>query len=103
MPFGRTGRNNFKGEQLGPVFPPVRAVSRALSLIEQHAISALIVMASGSAANERIQLSQITGAVVSQPFTIPRTVRSLIVSPRVPAEILNPALPGLAVYKVFWP
>lgn len=85
------------------VFPPVRAVSRALSLIEQHAISALIVMPSGSAANERIQLSQLSGAVVSEPFTIPRTVHSLIASPRVPAETLNPALLGLAVYKVSWP
>jgi hypothetical protein len=42
------------------VFPPVRAVSRTLSLIEQHAISALVVMPGGSAreyTNEPVERS----------------------------------------------
>lgn len=92
----------FVGEHTAWVFPPLRAVSQALSLIELHRIQALVVMPSSTAANEYIQLQQLTRASISGPFTIPRAVQSLHASSRVPAGTLNPALIGLAVFRVSW-
>jgi hypothetical protein len=85
------------------VSPPPRAISRALSLVEQHTITALFVMPSSGALNKSIQLHQLSGAQVSKPFTIPRSADSLIASSRVPPGTLDPAFLGLAVYSISWP
>lgn len=90
------------GEQTAWIFPPLRAVSQALSLLEQYKIPALVVMPSSTASNEYIQLHRLTGASITGPFTIPRAVQSLHASSRVPAGTLNPALIGLAVFRISW-
>jgi hypothetical protein len=83
------------------VFPPNRAVSQSLSLIEQHKVDALLVMPLSVASNEAIQLSQLK-AVVQGPFTIPRAADSCTASMRVPATTLNPAFLGLRVFHIVW-
>ena len=84
------------------VLLPTRAVSRALSLVETYSIPALFVMPSGAASNEGIQLHQLIGARISQPFTVPKFADSLSASARVPASTLNPTFLGLAVYSISW-
>jgi hypothetical protein len=83
--------------------PPSRAVSQTLSLIERYSISTLVIMPGGSASNESIQLRQIAEASISGPFTISREVSSVRPTSRVPVGTLNPALLGLAVYRISWP
>jgi hypothetical protein len=83
------------------VFPPVRGVSQALSLLDRHKMDALIVMPMAESSNERIQLQQLT-AIVSGPFTIPKSADSLTPSLRVPDGTLNPAFLGLGVFRIRW-
>jgi hypothetical protein len=84
------------------VFPPHRQVSLVLSLIESHQKQALLCMPVKSGSNELIQLHQMQGAIVSEPYMIPRLASSCIPSARKPAESLNPALLQLGVVYISW-
>lgn len=90
------------GSETAWVFPPLRAISAALSALERYRINALVVLPNSSTAIERIQLHDMQGVVVSGPFTIPRIASSCIPSLRVPANTLNPAFVGLQVRLLTW-
>lgn len=90
------------GTRIAWVFPPLRAMSSALSLVERFRISALIVIPNSKGAIEQIQLANMLGATVSLPFTVPRAVESCRPSLRVPSGTLNPAFTGLQIRLITW-
>jgi hypothetical protein len=93
-------------ELIGPgiawLFPPVRYVSRALSLIESAKKEALIFLPIKSGSNELIQLYRLKGASVSPPLEIPRESSSCVPSCRVLASSLKPSFLGLGIVRVRW-
>lgn len=90
------------GTSIAWVFPPLRAMSSALTLVERFQINALVVLPNSKIAIEQIQLQSIPEAIVSLPFTVPRAESSCIPSLRVPASTLNPAFVGLQVRFISW-
>jgi hypothetical protein len=91
------------GQGLAWIFPPTRASSLALSLIQRFRVNALFcapVQEPGS--NEHLQIQSLQGAIVSVPFQIPRSAESCTPSCRVPAGALNPAFLGLKVFMITW-
>jgi hypothetical protein len=84
------------------VFPPIRYVSLALSLIRAYRQEALICLPVKSGSNELIQLYGLEAAYVSAPLLIPREQNSCIPSCRVPAASLNPAFMSLGVVHIHW-
>jgi hypothetical protein len=84
------------------VFPPLKALSVALSTIERNRIDAIIIMPSRTASNEWIQVHQLTGHV-SGPFHIPRQAHKCRPSLRVPSSTVNPILMGLSAFFVKYP
>jgi hypothetical protein len=95
------------GRLIGPygiawIFPPLRFVSSALSLLGACQKEALVCLPIKSGSNELIQLHQLEGASISAPYVIPRDSGSCISSCRVPLASLNPAFLGLGVIQVHW-
>lgn len=90
------------GDDVAWVFPPLRGMSAAISLVERFKIDALVVLPNAPAAIEQIQIASLTQASVSLPFTIPRMATSCLPSLRVPDGTLNPAFVGLQVRLVRW-
>jgi hypothetical protein len=84
------------------LFPPSRQVSLALSLLEASRVQALVCLPIREGSNELIQLRQLQGAKVSDPYAIPRHADSCIPSSRVPEGTLNPALLQLGVVHISW-
>lgn len=84
------------GTEVARIFPPIRGVSLAISLLEQHKVLGLLVMPQSRASNKAIQVNNLKGATVSLLFTIPRSADSCLSSLRVPAFL------GLQVLYIQW-
>lgn len=84
------------------IFPPTRASSQVLSMVEKSKISALICAPMQEGSNELLQLKSLVGAKVSAPFIVPRSAESCTPSCRVPSNTLNPAFIGLKIFLVTW-
>jgi hypothetical protein len=84
------------------IFPPTKAGSQVVSLIQQFKVDALLCVPALVGSNELIQIRSLKEARVSAPFEVPRSADSCTVSCRVPAQTLNPAFLGLKVFRIQW-
>jgi hypothetical protein len=84
------------------LFPPLKCASLAISLLEEFKVEALVCLSLRRESNELLQFRSMAGAVLSDPFVIPRCEASCIPSCRVPHEVINPAFIGSKVVQITW-
>jgi hypothetical protein len=84
------------------VFPPLRRVSTAITLIERYRTEALLCVPVKLGSNQIIQLRQMKAAIVSQSFPVPRQSSSCNPSGRVLKGAINPAFLELGIMHITW-
>lgn len=85
------------------IFPPVRAIPKALQHLKEARIDAILVVPEATTTNWWIELQELRSeARVDGPITLNRSTDTCIPSRRVPAGTVNPALFKLRAFKITW-
>jgi hypothetical protein len=82
-------------------FPPTKAISAALSAIEQHRINAIFIMPTRTSSNNWIQVHSLLGTNYP-PFQLPLQASLCQSSLQVPSGAINPILMGLSAFHIRW-
>lgn len=83
------------------VFPPTKAISHALPIIEAERINAILIVPTRQASNEWIQILNLP-AKITEPFETPRKPELRTASLRVPSGSINRVLMGLTAFSIRW-
>jgi hypothetical protein len=85
------------------LFPPVRAISKALQLLKKSHIDAIIIVLEAPTTNWWIALLALGAeARVEGPIQLERSIDICIFSRRVPSGTVNPALFKSREFKITW-
>jgi hypothetical protein len=85
------------------IFPPVRAIPKAIQLLKEFQIDAVLVVPEAPTTNWWLELQGLrAGARIDGPIILARSTDVCIPSRRVPPGTVNPALFKLRVFKITW-
>jgi hypothetical protein len=85
------------------IFPPVRATSRAIQLLKEYKVDAILVVPEAPTTNWWLELLSLKSiAKVDGPIILARSTDVCIPSRRVPPGTLNPELFMLRAFKINW-
>lgn len=85
------------------MFPPVRAIPKALQLLKEFRINTILIVPEASTTNWWIDLLAMKAeAKMEGPIALDRSTDICVPSRRVPVGTVNPALYKLRAFKVTW-
>lgn len=85
------------------IFPPVRAIPKAIQLLRRYRVDAILIVPEAPTTNWWLDLQNLaTVAKMDGPVSLARSTDVCIPSRRVPPGTLNPALFKLRAYKISW-
>jgi hypothetical protein len=85
------------------IFPPVRAIPKALQLVREFQTDAILIVPKAPSTNWWLGLLDLGAAAkLEGPISLDRSTDICVPSRRAPLGTVNPALFKLRVFKVTW-